>query len=141
MASSKLALKAELKAADSLAQEAYDWLVTAITTFKIPTNSQISENKLATELGFSRTPVREALMLDVVYRLLDRLWLTGRFTDFNLNRCDFEFRNFRMRVRCRSRQAVDWRLNEMERDKHDAFLHSLSHKRINFDAATTSRDF
>ncbi len=26
-----------------------------------------------------------------------------------------------MRVRCRSRQAVDWRLNEMERNKHDAF--------------------
>ena len=64
MASSKLALKAELKAADSLAQEAYDWLVTAITTFKIPTNSQISENKLATELGFTY----KLLLLEMWYQ-------------------------------------------------------------------------
>jgi len=89
MASSKLALKAELKAADSLAQEAYDWLVTAITTFKIPTNSQISENKLATELGFSRTPVREALMKLETEGLVTR-GESGRFTVAMLTKKDVD---------------------------------------------------
>ncbi len=40
---------------------AYDYLVNAITTFKIPPNSPISENKLAETLGISRTPIRQAL--------------------------------------------------------------------------------
>jgi DNA-binding GntR family transcriptional regulator len=46
---------------ESLGDDAYEWLIAAITSFRIPTNSQISENKLAAELGVSRTPVREAL--------------------------------------------------------------------------------
>jgi DNA-binding GntR family transcriptional regulator len=49
------------KISDSLGNDAYEWLVAAITTFRIPTNSQLSENKLAAQLGVSRTPVREAL--------------------------------------------------------------------------------
>ena len=40
---------------------AYDYLVQAITSFKIPPNSPISENKLAQTLGISRTPIRQAL--------------------------------------------------------------------------------
>jgi DNA-binding GntR family transcriptional regulator len=47
--------------ADRLGDDAYKWLIDAITSFRIPTNSQISENKLAAELGVSRTPIREAL--------------------------------------------------------------------------------
>lgn len=47
--------------ASSLVNDAYDYLVEAITTFKLPTNSPISENKLATQLGISRTPIRQAL--------------------------------------------------------------------------------
>ena len=50
-----------LGSSDSLGNDAYDWLVEAITSFRIPTNSQLSENKLAAQLGVSRTPVREAL--------------------------------------------------------------------------------
>ena len=46
---------------DSLGADAYDWIVAAITSFAIPTNSQLSENKLAAQLGISRTPIREAL--------------------------------------------------------------------------------
>jgi DNA-binding GntR family transcriptional regulator len=46
---------------DSLGADAYEWIVGAITTFAIPTNSQLSENKLASQLGISRTPIREAL--------------------------------------------------------------------------------
>ena len=49
------------KSSESLGDDAYEWLVAAITSFRIPTNSSISENKLASELGVSRTPVREAL--------------------------------------------------------------------------------
>lgn len=49
------------RASESLGDDAYEWLIAAITSFRIPTNSQISENKLAAELGVSRTPVREAL--------------------------------------------------------------------------------
>ena len=41
--------------------EAYDYLVEAITTFKIPPNAPISENRLAKTLGISRTPIRQAL--------------------------------------------------------------------------------
>jgi DNA-binding GntR family transcriptional regulator len=50
-----------LKGSESLGDDAYEWIVAAITSFRIPTNSSISENKLASELGISRTPVREAL--------------------------------------------------------------------------------
>ncbi|KGA16699.1 hypothetical protein GM50_13775 [freshwater metagenome] len=56
-----LKMKLNSKTSDSLSDDAYEWLISAITSFAIPTNSQISENKLATELGVSRTPVREAL--------------------------------------------------------------------------------
>ena len=89
MASSKVAVKSESKVSDSLAQEAYDWLVAAITTFKIPTNSQISENKLASELGFSRTPVREALMKLETEGLVTR-GESGRFTVAMLTRRDVD---------------------------------------------------
>ncbi|MFY9325575.1 MAG: GntR family transcriptional regulator [Candidatus Nanopelagicales bacterium] len=47
--------------ASSLAVDAYDYLVEAITSFKLPTNTAISENKLASQLGISRTPIRQAL--------------------------------------------------------------------------------
>jgi DNA-binding GntR family transcriptional regulator len=49
------------KSPESLGDDAYEWLIAAITSFQIPTNSLVSENKLAAELGVSRTPVREAL--------------------------------------------------------------------------------
>ena len=45
----------------SLSDDAYSWLVTAITSFQLPSNAQLSENRLAREIGVSRTPVREAL--------------------------------------------------------------------------------
>lgn len=45
----------------SLGDDAYSWLVTAITSFQLPSNAQLSENRLAQEIGVSRTPVREAL--------------------------------------------------------------------------------
>lgn len=61
MASSKDQSKLDPRTSDSLGDDAYEWLIAAITSFRIPTNSQISENKLAAELGVSRTPVREAL--------------------------------------------------------------------------------
>lgn len=56
-------MKTETKSsqASSLVTDAYDYLVEAITSFKIPSNSAISENKLATQLGISRTPIRQAL--------------------------------------------------------------------------------
>jgi DNA-binding GntR family transcriptional regulator len=47
--------------APSLVTDAYDYLVEAITSFKIPSNTPISENKLANQLGISRTPIRQAL--------------------------------------------------------------------------------
>ena len=47
--------------ASSLVTDAYDYLVEAITSFKLPSNAPISENKLATQLGISRTPIRQAL--------------------------------------------------------------------------------
>jgi DNA-binding GntR family transcriptional regulator len=61
MATKKSAAKLDPKTSESLGDDAYEWLIAAITSFRIPTNSQISENKLASELGVSRTPVREAL--------------------------------------------------------------------------------
>lgn len=44
-----------------LVQIAYDHLIGEITTFRIRTGGQLSENRIATDLGISRTPVREAL--------------------------------------------------------------------------------
>lgn len=40
---------------------AYEWLLTEITGFRLRSGSPLSENKIATQLGVSRTPVREAL--------------------------------------------------------------------------------
>ncbi|NBN91271.1 MAG: GntR family transcriptional regulator [Actinobacteria bacterium] len=62
MSAKNSSTKQILRTTDSLGEDAYEWLLAAITSFRIPTNSQISENKLAMELGISRTPVREALM-------------------------------------------------------------------------------
>jgi DNA-binding GntR family transcriptional regulator len=62
MAAKKSSTRQPLRSSESLGDDAYEWLIAAITSFRIPTNSQISENKLAAELGVSRTPVREALM-------------------------------------------------------------------------------
>ena len=61
MAAKKGMAKLDPTTSESLGDDAYEWLIAAITSFRIPTNSQISENKLAAELGVSRTPVREAL--------------------------------------------------------------------------------
>ncbi|MEY3354818.1 MAG: hypothetical protein RLZZ302_373, partial [Actinomycetota bacterium] len=61
MAAKKSMAKLDPTTSESLGDDAYEWLIAAITSFRIPTNSQISENKLAAELGVSRTPVREAL--------------------------------------------------------------------------------
>lgn len=61
MTGKKIMAKLDPATSDSLSDDAYEWLIAAITSFRIPTNSQISENKLAAELGVSRTPVREAL--------------------------------------------------------------------------------
>lgn len=47
--------------APTLGEDAYSWLVDAITSFQLPANAQLSENRLAQEIGVSRTPVREAL--------------------------------------------------------------------------------
>ena len=38
---------------------AYEWLLTEITGFRLRSGSPLSENKIATQLGVSRTPVRE----------------------------------------------------------------------------------
>lgn len=56
-----MATKTNESQASSLVNDAYDYLVEAITSFKLPTNAPISENKLATQLGISRTPIRQAL--------------------------------------------------------------------------------
>ena len=67
------------RSSDSLSEDAYEWIVKAITTFAIPTNSQLSENKLAAQLGISRTPVREALRRLESEGLVQR-GEAGRFT-------------------------------------------------------------
>jgi DNA-binding GntR family transcriptional regulator len=56
-----MATKTNESQASSLVTDAYDYLVEAIISFKLPTNAPISENKLATQLGISRTPIRQAL--------------------------------------------------------------------------------
>lgn len=40
---------------------AYEWLLGEITAFRIRSGSPLSENRIAAQLGISRTPVREAL--------------------------------------------------------------------------------
>jgi len=45
----------------SRVDEAYEWLLREITSFRVRSGSALSENKVATQLGISRTPVREAL--------------------------------------------------------------------------------
>lgn len=45
----------------SRVDDAYEFLLGEITGFRLRSGSQLSENRLATQLGISRTPVREAL--------------------------------------------------------------------------------
>lgn len=45
----------------SRVDSAYNWMFAEIAGFKLRTGEQLSENKLAIQLGISRTPVREAL--------------------------------------------------------------------------------
>ena len=40
---------------------AYEWLVDEITGFRVRSGAPLSENRIARQLGISRTPVREAL--------------------------------------------------------------------------------
>ncbi len=79
MAAKKSVAKLDPKTSESLGDDAYEWLIAAITSFRIPTNYQISENKLAVELGVSRTPVREALKRLETEGLVKR-GEDGRFT-------------------------------------------------------------
>lgn len=44
-----------------LVKNAYDFLVAEITSSRIRTGARLSENRIALDLGISRTPVREAL--------------------------------------------------------------------------------
>ena len=45
----------------SRVEDAYDWLLREITEFRLRSGTPLSENRLAAQLGISRTPVREAL--------------------------------------------------------------------------------
>lgn len=47
--------------AGSRVDSAYEWLLGEITGFRIRSGAPLSENRLAGQLGISRTPVREAL--------------------------------------------------------------------------------
>lgn len=48
-------------AATSRVDGAYEWLLGEIITFRIRAGAPLSENRIASQLGISRTPVREAL--------------------------------------------------------------------------------
>lgn len=45
----------------SRVEDAYSWLLGEITEFRLRSGTPLSENRLAAQLGISRTPVREAL--------------------------------------------------------------------------------
>lgn len=45
----------------SRVDNAYEWLLGEITDFRVRSGTPLSENRIATQLGISRTPVREAL--------------------------------------------------------------------------------
>ena len=45
----------------SRVDNAYEFLLAEITAFRVRTGAPLSENRIATQLGISRTPVREAL--------------------------------------------------------------------------------
>ena len=47
--------------AGSRVDSAYEWLLGEITGFRIRSGAPLSENRIANQLGISRTPVREAL--------------------------------------------------------------------------------
>jgi DNA-binding GntR family transcriptional regulator len=49
------------EAAGSRVDGAYEWLLGEITGFRLRSGSALSENRIADQLGISRTPVREAL--------------------------------------------------------------------------------
>lgn len=50
-----------LEETGSRVNTAYEWLLAEITGFRIRSGAPLSENRIATQLGISRTPVREAL--------------------------------------------------------------------------------
>lgn len=52
-----------LEERSSRVQDAYEHLLSEISSFRLRTGAPLSENRIATELGISRTPVREALRL------------------------------------------------------------------------------
>src|SRR5690625_2457360 len=47
----------------SRVKDAYEYLLAEISSFRLRTGAPLSENRIASELGISRTPVREALQL------------------------------------------------------------------------------
>lgn len=49
------------RAGVSRVDSAYGWLLEEITSFRVRAGAPLSENKIAAQLGISRTPVREAL--------------------------------------------------------------------------------
>jgi DNA-binding GntR family transcriptional regulator len=50
-----------IEEAGSRVDTAYEWLLAEITGFRVRSGAPLSENRIATQLGISRTPVREAL--------------------------------------------------------------------------------
>lgn len=88
--SSKVVGKEKLKELpDSLGANAYDWLVSRITTFEIPVNTPLSEVKIAKEIGISRTPLREALHRLEAEGLVNRTD-AGRFMVSMVSKKDIE---------------------------------------------------
>ncbi len=51
----------DIEEGHSRVDSAYDFLLREITAFRIRTGAPLSENRIASQLGISRTPVREAL--------------------------------------------------------------------------------